>query len=59
MLGIDVIMPIYNLTEYSNDYLKTSGSLWQVELGLMLMLALLAIFLSLIITALSLNLNKE
>ena len=59
MLGIDVVMPIYNLTEYSNDYLKTSGSLWQVELGLMLMLALLAIFLSLIITALSLNLNKE
>ena len=58
MLGIDVVMPIYNLTEYSNDYLKT-GSLWQVELGLMLMLALLAIFLSLIITALSLNLNKE
>ena len=59
MLGIDVVMPIYNLTEYSNDYLKTSGSFWQVELGLMLMLALLAIFLSLIITALSLNLNKE
>ena len=59
MLGTDVVMPIYNLTEYSNDYLKTSGSLWQVELGLMLMLALLAIFLSLIITALSLNLNKE
>ena len=59
MLGIDVVMPIYNLTEYSNDYLKTSGSLWQVELGLLLMLALLAIFLSLIITALSLNLNKE
>ena len=59
MLGIDVVMPIYNLTEYSNDYLKTSGSLWQVELGLMLMLALLAIFLSLIITVLSLNLNKE
>ena len=59
MLGIDVVMPICNLTEYSSDYLKTSGSLWQVELGLMLMLALLAIFLSLIITALSLNLNKE
>ena len=25
---IDVIMPMYNLIEYSNDYLKTSGSLW-------------------------------
>ena len=59
MLGIDVVMPMYNLTEYSNDYSKTSGSLWQDELGLMLMLALLAIFLSLIITVLSLNLNKE
>ena len=22
-------MPMYNLTEYSDDYLKTSGSLWQ------------------------------
>ena len=26
---IDVVMPIYNLREYSNNYLKTSGSLWQ------------------------------
>ena len=59
MLGIDVVMPMYNLTEDSNDYSETSGSLWQDELGLMLMLALLAIFLSLIITVLSLNLNKE
>ena len=22
-------MPIYNLKEYSDNYLKTSGSLWQ------------------------------
>ena len=22
-------MPMYNLTEYSNNYSKTSGSLWQ------------------------------
>ena len=22
-------MPMYNLTEYSDNYLKTSGSLWQ------------------------------
>ena len=22
-------MPIYNLIEYSNDYSRTSGSLWQ------------------------------
>ena len=26
---IDVVMPMYNLTEYSNDYSKTSGRLWQ------------------------------
>ena len=26
---LDVIMPIYNLTEYSDNYSKTSGSLWQ------------------------------
>ena len=26
---IDVIMPMYNLIEYSNNYSNTSGSLWQ------------------------------
>ena len=26
---IDVLMPMYNLIEYSNNYSKTSGSLWQ------------------------------
>ena len=26
---IDVVMPMYNLIEYSNNYAKTSGSLWQ------------------------------
>ena len=26
---IDVIMPMYNLIEYSDIYLKTSGRLWQ------------------------------
>ena len=26
---IDVVMPIYNLIDYSNHYSKTSGSLWQ------------------------------
>ena len=25
---IDIVMPMYNLTEYSNNYSKTSGSLW-------------------------------
>ena len=26
---IDVVMPMYNLIEYSKNYLKTSGSLWE------------------------------
>ena len=26
---IDILMPMYNLIEYSNAYSKTSGSLWQ------------------------------
>ena len=26
---IDALMPMYNLIEYSDDYSKTSGSLWQ------------------------------
>ena len=26
---IDIVMPMYNLMEYSNNYSKTSGSLWQ------------------------------
>ena len=27
--GIDVVMPLYNLIEYSDNYLNTSASLWQ------------------------------
>ena len=26
---IDIVMPMYNLAEYSDNYSKTSGSLWQ------------------------------
>ena len=26
---IDIVMPMYNLTEYSDNYSKTLGSLWQ------------------------------
>ena len=26
---IDIVMPMYNLIEYSNSYLKTSGSSWE------------------------------
>ena len=27
--NIDIVMPVYNLIEYSDNYSKTSGSLWQ------------------------------
>ena len=26
---IDIVMPVYNLIDYSDNYSKTSGSLWQ------------------------------
>ena len=26
---LDVVMPMYNLIDYSDDHLKTSGNLWQ------------------------------
>ena len=26
---IDIVMPMYNVIEYSDNYSKTSGSLWQ------------------------------
>ena len=26
---IDIVMPMYSLIEYSDNYLKTSGKLWQ------------------------------
>ena len=26
---IDIVMPMYNLIEYSDNYSKTSGSLWK------------------------------
>ena len=28
---IDIVMPMYNLIEYSDNYSKTSGSLWQYD----------------------------
>ena len=28
-LDIDIVMPTYNLIEFSDNYSKTSGSLWQ------------------------------
>ena len=32
---IDIVMPIYNLIEYSDNYAKTSGSLWQYCLDIL------------------------
>ena len=29
--NLDIIMPMYNLTEYSDNYSHTSGSLWQFK----------------------------
>ena len=29
--NLDIIMPMYNLMEYSNNYSDTSGSLWQFK----------------------------
>ena len=29
--NLDIIMPMYNLTEYSDNYANTSGSLWQFK----------------------------
>ena len=31
---IDIVMPMYNLIEYSDNYAKTSGSLWQYCKGI-------------------------
>ena len=27
---IDIVMPMYNLFEYSDNYAKTTGNLWQI-----------------------------
>ena len=47
---IDVVIPVYNLIEYCDNYSKTSGSLWQHYRvsHLYMLLALLSIFLMII-----------
>ena len=56
---IDVVMAMYNLVEYSDNYLKISGSYDNITemKKLLLMLILFPIFL-LLIRVLPLNLNK-
>ena len=54
---IDIVMPMYNLIEYSDNYLKTSGSLWQYfkeipaidDDGLLLILMVLMLLIHLIL----------
>ena len=29
--NLDIVMPMYNLIEYSDNYSDTSGSLWQFK----------------------------
>ena len=56
---IDVVMSMYDLIEYSDNYSKTSGSLWQYywdKSAQWLILAMLIIFL---VIVLCLNLNKK
>ena len=31
--NLDIIMPMYNLIEYSDNYSDTSGNLWQFKRG--------------------------
>ena len=31
IISIDIVMPMYNLIEYSDSYSDTSGSLWQFK----------------------------
>ena len=56
---IDVVMAVYNLVEYSDNYLKISGSYDNITemKQLLLMLILFPIFL-LLVRVLPLNLNK-
>ena len=51
---LDVVMPMYNLLEYSKNYRKTTGSFWNYyrdeRLIILLLIPLLAIILLLLIT---------
>ena len=50
---------MYNLIEYSNNYSKSSGSLWQYYKGKPALTDAGAVLLMLIIKVLRLNLNKK
>ena len=42
---IDIVMPMYNLKEYSNVYMKTSGNLWQYQREMSQLQTIIAILL--------------
>ena len=55
-----VVMPIYNLIDYSDNYSKTTGSLWHYDRDVpFLAQALLLMLLLIIITVLRLNLKQK
>ena len=58
---IDIVMPMYNLIEYSDNYAKTTGSLWQyckdIQLEIMLIMQLL--FFQRIILLIQLSLKQK
>ena len=55
-----VVMPIYNLIDYSDNYSKTSGSLWHYDRDKpFLAKTLLLMLLLIIITVLRLNLKQK
>ena len=59
--NIDVVMPMFNSMEYSDDYLKTSGSLWQYywEEPALTNDGAIKIFMLDVVAVLHLNLNKK
>ena len=57
---IDIVIPIYKSIEYSDNYFKTSGSLWHYYRGeITYLMVVLLIFLLIMITVLLLNLKQK
>ena len=56
---IDIVMPMYNLTEYSDNYAKTTGSLWQYckdyQFEMLLLIKLLLLMRTILLIHLSLK----
>ena len=56
--GIDVVMSMYNLIEFSDTYSRTSGSLW-IFYKVTIHLKLILIFLLITITVFCSNINSK